>query len=391
MAGATVASEVLLQTGALPEEPAWYLGMVVAAFAGGLFAAAIGALPAFGFTGFMVVAGETANVVGFNVGQEIGTEGMAAGITESVAFGPFFGPHVSFAAGAAAAAYAAKQGYMDDTEWGYHHGKNILLAHGTNEADVLLVGGAFGVLGFAITHASGALLGLPWDPIAVGVVLSALAHRLFLGYGVIGHVRGSNVLDVSPFEREELYATDGGTGSPAERLAAEPWLPWQYEWTGVVLLGFAVGALGGLTYYATGSPFLAFGISAATLIFLNLGFEGDFYELRMHAPVTHHITLPASTAPMAYAGIGLEEGAGGVADLGAITLPEAVLLGAAFGLLGAVLGELAQRIFYMHGDTHWDPPATSIVVTTLLIALLGMAGIFESTAWIPNLEGSLLS
>jgi hypothetical protein len=36
----------------------WIIGMILAAFAGGAFGAAIGALPAFVFTGFMVMLGE---------------------------------------------------------------------------------------------------------------------------------------------------------------------------------------------------------------------------------------------------------------------------------------------------------------------------------------------
>ena len=103
----------------------------LAAFAGGAFGAAIGALPAFIFTGFAVIGGEAAALGG---GEEATAE--AAAYTGLVGFGPVFGPHISFAAGAAAAAYAAKQGYIDD-------GKNILWAAGTNHMDVLIVGGLF--------------------------------------------------------------------------------------------------------------------------------------------------------------------------------------------------------------------------------------------------------
>ena len=37
----------------------------------------------------------------------------------------------------------------------------------------------------------------------------------------------------------------------------------------------------------------------------------------------------------------------------------------------------------MHADTHWDPPATSIVLATLLIAVLHMVGVFPSAGFIP--------
>lgn len=60
-----------------------------------------------------------------------------------------------------------------------------------------------------------------------------------------------------------------------------------------------------------------------------------------------------------------------------------MLLGAIFGFLGTVFGELAQRMLYAHNDTHLDPPAASIVLTSSLIAVLAMIGILPSAAWIP--------
>jgi len=334
---------------------AWWLG----GFAGGAFGAALGALPVFIFTGFLVVAGEAANAL---PGLE------AAGITGQIAFGPVFGPHTSFAGGAAATAYAAKQGYID-SGFDYHEGKNILYALGT-KPDVLIVGGLFGALGVLIRQVSFGFL-LPWDPIALGVTLGALAHRLILGYSIIGTVRGSSVFDMTPFEREEMYATDGGNaGAPAERFAVEPWLPHQYEWANVATLGIVVGLAAGFLAFATGSPFLGFGISAATLVFLNCGVE--------QIPVTHHITLPGSTAFLAVT-------ASGDAILAGLGPGPAILVAAIFGMLGALFGEVHQRIFYAHGDTHWDPPAASIVVTTFLIAMLAVAGVFASSVWVPTL------
>lgn len=347
--------------------------MFVAAFAGGLFGAAIGSLPAFVMTGFAVIAGETAAYVNPELGA----------ITGTIGFGAVFGPHIAFAGGAAASAYAAKRGYIGDTNWGYHHGKNILIAFGAARRDVLIVGGLFGMLGYLVFFVSAELLAAPWDPIAMGVVLSALAHRVAFGYDVVGTVNGDGDgrFDMGPFEREETYATDGTAGNQTDRLAVEPWLPWQYEWGNVVLLGFAVGILGGLIYWATASPFMAFGISAASLVFLNLSIYDNFGDFQVPVPVTHHISLPASTAPMAYAGL---EGAAMPADVAAsVGLFEAMALGAVFGILGALAGEAGQRIFYAHGDTHWDPPATSIVFTTFVIALLAMIGVFPGSGWVP--------
>jgi len=357
-------------------------GMVIAAFAGGVIGAAIGALPAFIFTGITVIAGEAARVAGI-VSLDEGAGLGVTGITANVAFGAFFGPHIAFAGGAAASAYAAKQGYMEDGfggGWGYHDAKNILIAFG-GRTDVLLVGGLFGILGYVVFYIS-SRLSAPWDPIAFGVVVSALAHRVVLGYDAVGTVRGVGFLDLSPFDREDTYTTDGKEGRPADRLVIEPWLPWFRSWGGVGLNGVAFGILGGFTFWATGSPYLAFGISAASLLLLNLGIEDDFGAFQLKIPVTHHITLPASTAPMAYIGIGLAEADPAVVQAELLLL-EAVVLGAIFGLIGALLGELAERVFYAHGDTHWDPPATSIVATTFLIALLAIVGVFPTAGWVP--------
>jgi MFS family permease len=345
-----------------------WLMLFIAAFAGGAFGAALGALPAFIFTGFMVIAGEAVNTLASDLGgleAEIGT-----GITGFVAFGPVFGPHVSFAGGAAAAAYAARKGYMD-TGFDFHEAKNIAHALGT-KPDVLAVGGLFGILGMLVRQISGGLLSLPWDPIAMGVVLSAVFHRLVLGYPLVGDARGKSLLDMSPFEREEMVQTtgggeavaDGGTATVAQRLAVEPWLPHQYKWPNVAMIGAVTGILAAYTTLQTGSIFLGFGISAASLVFLNCGVD--------QIPVTHHMTLPGATAAVAFAG-----------GVGAMQPLPTVLVGALFGLTGALTGEVVQRVFYSHSDTHFDPPAAAIVVNTFAIAVLALAGVFPSSAWVP--------
>jgi hypothetical protein len=196
--------------------------------------------------------------------------------------------------------------------------------------------------------------------VALGVVGSALAHRAALGYTVVG-VPARGWLDMSE------VATDGGR-------PAEPWLPHQSRWVDVAALGLVVGVLGAYVTYRTASPFLAFGVSAATLVFIVAGVE--------RIPVTHHITLPASTVVLAAvpgAGAGLTP-----AELAAaLGLWEALALGAALGLVGALLGELAQRVFYAHAETHLDPPAASIVGSSLLLGVAALAGVLPSPVWIP--------
>jgi MFS family permease len=346
----------------------WTVELFVAAFAGGVFGAAIGALPSFAFTGFLVVVGETYRVVRAGLGSEAAGLPDAGVVTGAIAFGPVLGPHVAFGGGAAAAAYAAREGYIDP-EFDYHPAKYITAGVGTR-VDVLLVGGAFGVVGHLVFAVS-KTLAVPVDPVALGVVVSALAHRTVLGYSVVGRPTGG-WFDMTPFEREETrtdaVATDGGTA----RLAVEPWLPHQYRWSGVALLGLAVGALGGYVAYLTASPFLAFGLSAASLVYINAGVD--------RIPVTHHVTLPASVAVLAAV-----PGAPSTAAAVAAALPawQALAIGAAFGLLGALLGELSQRVLYAHAETHLDPPAASIVCSTLVVGALVLASVFPHTAVVP--------
>jgi len=333
---------------------------LIAAFGGGAFGAAIGALPAFCFTGFAVIAGEAANAIGIS-GVE-GAELGASGITGLVGFGPVFGPHISFAAGAAAAAYAAKkEGAMPPQEdGGYHPGKDIAYALGTRP-DVLAVGGVFGTFGALCNNVLATFVAsaVAFDTIAFTVFFSALLHRVVFGYSLFGSPGGSGYFDMTPFENGEEVAADGG--SEVMRPAVEPWLPHQYEWSNVAMIGLVAGLLGGFLVVELNSMFLGFGISAATLTFLNLGVE--------KIPVTHHMTLPGSAGAAAF--IADPSGSGAII---------ALVLAGVFGVLGALIGEAGQRVFYAHGDTHVDPPAFAIFVCTLLVGLLHAAGIGAEAA-----------
>ena len=336
----------------------WWLGMLLAAFAGGAFGAAIGALPAFVFTGFLVMLGEGVRILSGDVTPMVGLDPDAiqsAAITSQIGFGAVFGPHISFAAGAAASAYAAKKGYMD-TGFPYHEAKNIAYAFGP-KPDVLIVGGLFGILGYWITTLS-VSFSLPWDPIAIAVVLSAVAHRLIFKFPMIGKAP-KGLLNMKPFEKAQVR--DKATG----RLQVEPWLGHQYKWLDVTLLGVVVGVLAAFITWHTGSMFLPFGISAALLLFLNLGVE--------KIPVTHHISLISSTAVFASVG-----GDFSGYDMGAL-----LLLGALFGVIAALFGELIQRIFYAHSDTHFDPPAAAIVLGTIVIVIFYALNIFETAGYVP--------
>jgi len=327
--------------------------MLLAAFAGGALGAALGAVPTLSLAGLFVVLGE---VTPGETGPLRGAP-PAAGenpLTAFVGLGPVLGPHVAFAGGAAATAYAARKGYLD-TDFEYHEAKHVTLPLGSRP-DVLVVGGVFGVVGYWLTQLS-LRLGLPWEPVAASVVLSGLLHRLALGYPLVGHL-STSVLDMSPYESgERRTAADGsGAESTSSRLVVEPWQPAHYEWPSVGLLGVVVGLFAGYLAVETGSVYLAFALALVTLAFAAAGVED--------VPVTHHMALPASVAALALPSVGPAV---------------ALVVAAVFGLLGGVVGELAQRLLYAHADTHLAPSFVSIVVTSVVIAVLDVAGVFTQS------------
>ena len=351
----------LLQLPVIGMDAEAFAVLLIAALAGGAFGAALGALPSFVFTGFVVFLGEGLAVLESEVG---GLEGvpagdLATGITGTIGFGAVTGPHIAFAGGVAATAYAGrKYPEMEPDGWDYHFGKNILYAFGT-KPDILAVGAVFGALGMLITRVMDGA-GFPTDNIALSVVATAFIARLAFDYPLVGRVGGSNILDMSPFEREEKrMAADGGVEN--DRLATEPWLPHQYEWSGVTAIGLVGGVLGGFIWLETGSIFMGYAISAMSLLFLNLGVE--------KIPVTHHITLLGAVgAVVASPAVGSD--------------PVILLVAGAFGAICALLGELSQRVFYSHSGTHVDPPAMAIAAFMLVLGLLYLAGLLPNAGYL---------
>jgi hypothetical protein len=327
--------------------------LLLAAFAGGALGAALGAVPTLSLAGLFVVLGE---VTPGEPGPLRGAPAAAGEnpLTALVGLGPGLGPHVAFAGGAAATAYAARKGYLD-TDFEYHEAKHVTLPLGSRP-DVLLVGGVFGVVGYWLTGLS-LRLGLPWEPVAASVVLSGLLHRLTLGYPLLGH-RSTGLFDMTPYETgDRRMPADGSEpGSMSGRLVVEPWQPAHYEWGSVGVLGVVVGLFAGFLAVETGSPYLAFGVALATLGLAAAGVDS--------VPVTHHVALPASVGALALPSVGPAV---------------ALVVAAVFGLLGALVGEFGGRLLYAHADTHLAPSFVSILVTSVLIAVLDVAGVFTQS------------
>jgi len=228
---------------------------LLVAFGGGVFGAAIGALPAFIMVGFLVLVGVAVQ--------------LATGNADffGIPFGAF-GPHVGgFASGVAAVAYATNRGKFENA-------RDITAGMmGLNSPDVLFIGGLFGIVGYLINWAFG-LVGVPWtDSVALTVVVSAVIARLLWGKsGVFGEV----------VDGESRYA-------PSEAYC---WVPWQSKPGQNLLIGLGGGLFSAHLAIVLGpaGAVLGFGFSAASLVFLQFGTK---------VPVTHHITLVAAVAAAA--------------------------------------------------------------------------------------------
>jgi hypothetical protein len=286
---------------------------LLAAFGGGLFGAALGAVPVFIFTGVLALLGVAA---------------AASGHLEllQIAFGPVLGPHVSFGGGVAAAAYAGSRGLLKT-------GRDIASPlMGVGRMDVLLVGGAFGAAGYALSAAFVATGAAAWtDSVAVTVVITNIAARYMFGHG--------GVMGRLPAPPSRRFRPDDSAS----------WLPWQQDWPHVLVIGLGVGLasayLTGGSGLQAGRETLGFAISTVSLVFLLMGNK---------IPVTHHISLTAA--------LGVIHGGG-------------LIIGATTGVLGALLGEAASRASLIHGDTHIDPPAVAIGLVATLLLVMRAAGL----------------
>lgn len=362
-----------------PTVASFILGLVVAV-AGGFFGAAIGANFGFAITGITVLT---------SFGIYLGTDSTVG--FSYLAFGPFTGPHVAFAAGVGAAAYAGRRGYADGKD------ATTPLAR-LGKPDVLWVGAAFGVFGYVVQNL---ITRIPWfgshtDSVALTVVLSAVVARL---------VAGGNFLNKEKYNDSKSFM---GKIAPTDEAA---WLRYQEKPAQCLSLGAAFGILaGGATLFialsfpglaATGNAqTFAFAISAICVMFLILGAP---------MPVTHHITISAGLAAVAFLpvlagklanglpgeggfwekldvnsislislfdsqhvsfGLLSEPAKGKLFILAALTL----VISALAGMAAAWLAEFQARLFHNRGATHFDPPAAAIwIMNTLIVAAAGIA------------------
>ena len=294
------------------------------AAAGGVFGTMIGANYAFSFTGVTIL-------LGFGVAAATGS----TTVLDYVSFGPAFGPHIAFAGGVAAAAYAAKKGYLKSG------GKDINspLA-GLGKPDVLLIGALFGVGGYLFQK----LVALvPWfgthtDSVAFTVVCSGILVRVVFGKTGVFH---------SSTKPEGTTRWLDWQETPGQLLTVSAFAGLFASGIATMLVGYIApnSANGGVII--ANAQAIPFGISALCIFFVAGGLK---------FPVTHHMTISAGLAAVLFFNA---TGSGMLA----------VLVGTCFGVLAGFAGEYFARWTYAHGDTHIDPPAGVIwLMNTLAVS-----------------------
>ena len=279
---------------------------ILAAFGAGALAASIGAVNAFIMTGILaIVAG---------VGTCLGVD---TGFTAAVAFGTVLGPHMSFAAGAAATAYAKKKGYIDN---GCALGQGLAFL---NKADVLVVGGVFGIIAyliadFVVAKIFGGLIPFGTDNPGMTVVISGIIARLAF--------------------------TDNGIKSknPTVLAKGEALTALLVRATALSLMAGGTGvALNAAGYSLGGYNLILFGLAAVSLIFPGMG-------------SWHHIGIISGYATMIGVGAGL-------AGFGV------VILAVVAGVAAALLCNMENCLINTEVDSHIDGEGTSICLMTIVL------------------------
>lgn len=226
-------------------------------------------------------------------------------IIDQIGFGIFLGPHITFAGAAAAAAYAKKKGFMET-------GDITVPLIKFNNAGILFVGGLFGVLAYILNYLFLEVIALPTDTVALTVLTLGVIARI--AFGEKGMMPNSKTKNFNYIPKgEDLKVT--------------------------ALLSASIGMVS--AYYAvqTGDTVLAWSLSAIGLIFVQMGSGGFAF---------HHIGIVSATAGVASGNI---------------------YIGMLFGLLAGLLGYVITKMFNENGDTHIDPPATTIAILTVFIML----------------------
>lgn len=274
------------------------------AFFGGIFGAVFGGATVFIIFGFFGLVG-IALVV--STGSDV--------FLNTIALSPIFSPEISFAGAVAAAAYWGKvtrDKAASDSGVEIFDGSNIFAPLvSTNNVNVLLVGGVFGVLGYTITSLlNGA--GFPADNIAVGVVVTNILSRLLFG----GSLTSQLPIEVNKIE-----------------LFTKP-IVFNIIWS------FALAVVIGGIVDVIQIPLFGFVLGAFVLIFIAAG---------VNIPTIHHVALIAGIAMLTFGNI---------------------WMAGVFGVIASLLCDFIGIHFNAKVQSHIDPPAAAIIILRLVLAFI---------------------
>lgn len=291
---------------------------LIAAFGGGVFAAAIGALPAFIMTGVFAVVGAVAGMCGAADASNI--------LVNYFAFGSFFGPHIAFAGGVAASAYAKKKGITEN-------GADIATAcAGYNAPDVLLVGGVFGVIGFLFKEL--VIANLFAGTISPRLVTDAPGITVFCSGLLVRAIFGG-----ARFKTSDKVISSGNALANTIVIGISYSLVVAGIYLGAVSAGVPVEAFGGLYHV------LIFGLAAVGLVFAEMG--QPFFGC-------HHIVIIAAEATVqSYAAMG--------------NMWASLVIGVIFGTIAALIADIEGNTINCGTDSHIDNPACAIFIMTFVV------------------------
>ena len=288
---------------------------LIAAFGSGAFATAIGGVESFILTGVFAIIGAIVGMLGLD------PNGAVSG---HIAFG-MFGPHIAFAGAVAGAAYAKKAGKLEN-------GADIITpVSSCNEPMALIVGGAFGVIGYLFK--TFVVDNLFAGTISTKLVTDGPGFTVFCSAILVRLVFGGSI------KTGDAFKSEGAAWTTMLTLG----ITYSLMTSGIMVGLISVfpdlkdGILGNY-------PVLCFGIAAIGLTFACGGLA--FYGC-------HQILLiSALAAAKAYGSMG----AGG-----------AIVAGVIFGTIAAIIND-SETVFANSGDvSHIDGPATAIFITTFII------------------------
>ena len=288
---------------------------LLGAFCGGLFGAGIGGVSCFIICALLAF-------ISFLTGSPI---------PQAVGFSPFLTPSTCFIGAAVGASYANYKGYGN----GANGAGDVLI--NLKKLDVLIVSGIGGLAGWCLTGVLN-MIGLAGlDTIATAVIIIPLLTKM---------VWHKQFFTPVPAEEQAL----GGRFSP---LVAG-WNPGSRDAIERTLWASCYGAVLALAYY------IAADAGSAFAGLLGFGF-GGFVLVFPGFPAQHFIGCVVCTA------LGFVSEA-----IGGLDVVMFMVYGICLAPMAAHFAELGDDLFFRHSPTHIDIPAFSIMLGTIVVAVINL-------------------